>query len=47
MEDNKSKYHIGGGYEEATVRFVACKHALLTYKREFLIYRILEFLRLR
>jgi len=40
-------YWVGDGHIEATKRIYALTGAMLKYRRQFLIYRILEFLRLR
>ena len=41
------KYWIGDGHIEATKRIHTLNSAMLKYRRQFLIYRVLEFLRLR
>ena len=41
------EYWVGDGHIEASKRIHTLKSAMLKYRRQFLIYRILEFLRLR
>jgi hypothetical protein len=41
------KYWLGDDNVEATKRIYALTGAMIKYRRQFLIYRVLEFLRLR
>ena len=41
------QYWVGDGHIEAAKRIHTLRSAMLKYRREFLIYRIFEFLRLR
>ena len=41
------QYWVGDGHMEAAKRIHTLRSAMLKYRREFLIYRIFEFLRLR
>ena len=41
------QYWVGDGHIEAAKRIHTLTSAMLKYRRQFLIYRVLEFLRLR